>query len=148
MTSPGPSRGVTPPLDLLSTSSYHHPPRSCSESPHLSPVQAGILHNPFNGAQTIVSQPGLTFGVILPQTQNFLLAEYDQVFCPSPQVFQGASSTSDKGPRLVLSSDLVRVRCAPSSLTDGEDNKVGSDVFSWASPLAPCDQQVPEDLQL
>jgi len=62
-------------------------------------------------------------------------------FCLSPQVSQGASSTSNKAPCLVSSAVLVRVCCAPLSVTDREDNKAGSSVDSWASLLVHCDQQ-------
>lgn len=103
-------------------------------SSHLFPVQAGILHN---GVQILISQLGVRFGVILPQ--NFLLyVEYDQVFCPSPQVSQGALRTLDKAAGLVSPANLARVCCTPSSITVREDNKAGSSVHSWVSPLVPC----------
>lgn len=85
----------------------------------------------------------------LPQMQDFmLLIECDKgFFVPTLKVLR-MPCTSDKSPCSVSAVGLLKPCCVPASVADGEENQVGSSTGSWASLLAPCNQQLPEDPEL
>lgn len=84
-----------------------------------------------------------------PQMQDFmLLIECDKgFFVPTLKVLR-MPRTSDKSPCSVSAVGLLKPCCVPASVADGEENQVGSSTGSWASLLAPCNQQLPEDPEL